>query len=42
MAKRSRKLANALENLGLKKGDTVGTLAWNTLGILNYILVSQE
>ena len=29
-AKRSRKLANALENLGLKKGDTVGTLAWNT------------
>ena len=23
-------LANALENLGLKKGDTVGTLAWNT------------
>lgn len=29
-AKRSRKLANALKNLGLKKGDTVGTLAWNT------------
>tara|TARA_B100000131_G_scaffold66239_1_gene62525 strand:- start:8439 stop:10064 length:1626 start_codon:yes stop_codon:yes gene_type:complete len=29
-AKRSRKLANALENLGLEKGDTVGTLAWNT------------
>jgi len=29
-AKRSRKLANALVNLGLKEGDTVGTLAWNT------------
>ena len=29
-AKRSRKLANALTKLGLKKGDTVGTLAWNT------------
>ena len=29
-AKRSRKLANALENLGVKKGDTVGTVAWNT------------
>ena len=29
-AKRSRQLANALEKLGLKKGDTVGTLAWNT------------
>ena len=30
-AKRSRKLANALVNLGLKEGDTVGTLAWNTI-----------
>ena len=29
-AKRSRQLANALEKLGLKEGDTVGTLAWNT------------
>ena len=29
-AKRSRQLANALEKLGLKVGDTVGTLAWNT------------
>ena len=29
-AKRSRKLANALTKLGLKEGDTVGTLAWNT------------
>ena len=29
-AKRSRKLANALVNLGLKEGDTIGTLAWNT------------
>tara|TARA_B100001094_G_scaffold221915_1_gene215974 strand:- start:289 stop:1911 length:1623 start_codon:yes stop_codon:yes gene_type:complete len=28
-AKRSRKLANALVKLGLTKGDTVGTLAWN-------------
>ena len=26
--KRSRQLANALTNLGLKEGDTVGTLAW--------------
>ncbi len=30
LAKRSRKLANGLSNLGLKKGDTIGTLAWNT------------
>ena len=29
-AKRSRQLANALDKLGLKHGDTVGTLAWNT------------
>ena len=29
-AKRSRQLANALDRLGLKHGDTVGTLAWNT------------
>ena len=29
-AKRSRQLANALDRLGLKYGDTVGTLAWNT------------
>ena len=29
-AKRSRQLANALVRLGLKEGDTVGTLAWNT------------
>jgi len=29
-ANRSRKLANALEKLGLKQGDVVGTLAWNT------------
>ncbi len=29
-ADRSRKLANALERLGLKQGDVVGTLAWNT------------
>ena len=29
-ARRSRQLANALERLGLKHGDTVGTLAWNT------------
>ena len=29
-AKRSRQLANSLERLGLKEGDTVGTLAWNT------------
>ena len=28
-AKRSRKLANALVKIGLTKGDTVGTLAWN-------------
>jgi len=29
-ANRSRKLANALDKLGLKQGDVVGTLAWNT------------
>ena len=29
-AKRSRQLANALTKLGLEKGDTIGTLAWNT------------
>ena len=29
-AKRSRKLANALKKLGIKEGDCVGTLAWNT------------
>ena len=29
-AKRSRKLANALIRLGIKEGDCVGTLAWNT------------
>ena len=29
-ANRSRKLANALDQLGLKQGDVVGTLAWNT------------
>ena len=29
-ANRSRQLANALEKLGLQKGDVVGTLAWNT------------
>ena len=29
-ANRSRKLANALEKLGLQQGDVVGTLAWNT------------
>jgi 3-(methylthio)propionyl---CoA ligase len=28
--KRSQKLANALKRLGLKKGDRVATLAWNT------------
>ena len=33
-AKRSRQLANALEKLGLKEGDTVGTLAWNTFCLL--------
>ncbi len=29
-AKRSRKLANALKRLGIKEGECVGTLAWNT------------
>ena len=29
-ARRSRQLANALTKLGLEKGDTIGTLAWNT------------
>ena len=29
-ANRSRKLANALDKLGLKQGDVIGTLAWNT------------
>ena len=29
-ANRSRKLANALDKLGLRKGNVVGTLAWNT------------
>lgn len=29
-AKRSRQLANALTKMGLKEGDTIGTLAWNT------------
>ena len=29
-ANRSRQLANALEKLGLQRGDVVGTLAWNT------------
>ena len=29
-AKGQEKLANALTKLGLKEGDTVGTLAWNT------------
>ncbi len=29
IAERSRRLASALENLGVKEGDRVGTLAWN-------------
>lgn len=29
LARRSRKLANALQRLGLRHGDRVGTLAWN-------------
>lgn len=29
MAKRTRSLADALENLGVQKGDRVGTFAWN-------------
>ena len=29
-AKRSRQLANALKRLGIKEGECVGTLAWNT------------
>ncbi len=30
VAKRARKLANALQKLGIKPGDRVATLAWNT------------
>ncbi len=30
LAKRSKKLANALTRLGVKMGDRIGTLAWNT------------
>ena len=30
MAARARKMANALAKLGVKQGDRVGTLAWNT------------
>lgn len=29
IGKRTRQLANVLENLGVKKGEAVGTLAWN-------------
>lgn len=29
LSKRSQKLANALQNMGLKHGDRVATLAWN-------------
>src|SRR5699024_3580501 len=29
IGKRTRALSNALEKLGIKKGDRVGTLAWN-------------
>ena len=36
-AKRSRKLANALSKLGLREGDVVGTLAWNTFRHFFYV-----
>lgn len=29
LSKRSQKLANALQKMGLQQGDRVGTLAWN-------------
>ena len=34
-ANRSRKLANALQGLGAKFGDRIGTMAWNTVAIQN-------
>ena len=30
IARRARKLANAMQRMGLKQGDRVGTIAWNT------------
>src|SRR5690625_1446340 len=30
IGKRTRRLMSALHNLGIKKGDRIGTLAWNT------------
>ena len=30
VARRTRKLANALEQMGIKRGDRIATIAWNT------------
>ena len=32
---KAKKLSKALQKLGIKKGDRIGVMAWNTAGTLN-------